>query len=213
MVLDKEILKPDRRSLNKEFTKKNGQGFMAQRMPRLLQSRKIKRRTRPGNHQEFIWHDIWWRHLTPVHSHTIVILSNIEMAIKDRQPELAMQYIALLPSSALKKRKKKGYSELNNCMLLAMIYRMERVAIELVERGFPSDVNYPILGRSRDDSWMKLGKKPPFEYPSYFLVAVGLGMGHLVKAMIKVGFAVERSVIFGLPQINLSSPFLVECKP
>ncbi|KAF9391069.1 hypothetical protein CPC16_004611 [Podila verticillata] len=156
---DKELLKPDRKSMNN--IKKNGQGFMAQRMPRLLQSRKIKRRTRP------------------------VILSNIEMAIKDKQPELAMQYIALLPSSALKKRKKKGYSELNNCMLLAMIYRMERVAIELVDRGFPSDVNYPILGRSRDDSWMRLGKKPSFEYPSYFLVAVGLGMGHLVKAMIK----------------------------
>ncbi|KAG0358146.1 Ankyrin repeat domain-containing protein 46 [Podila minutissima] len=114
-----------------------------------------------------------------------VILSNIEMAIKDKRPELALQYIALLPPSALKKRKKKGYSELNNCMLLAMIYRMERVAIELVERGFPADVNYPILGRSRDDSWMKPGKKPSFEYPSYFLVAVGLGMGHLVKAMIK----------------------------
>ncbi|KAF9331352.1 Ankyrin repeat domain-containing protein 46 [Podila minutissima] len=155
---DKEILKPDRKSMN---AKKNGQGFMAQRMPAILRSRKLKKRTRP------------------------VILSNIEMAIKDKRPELALQYIALLPPSALKKRKKKGYSELNNCMLLAMIYRMERVAIELVERGFPADVNYPILGRSRDDSWMKPGKKPSFEYPSYFLVAVGLGMGHLVKAMIK----------------------------
>ncbi|KAG0039881.1 hypothetical protein BGZ82_006286 [Podila clonocystis] len=155
---DKEILKPDRKSMN---AKKNGQGFMAQRMPAILRSRKLKKRTRP------------------------VILSNIEMAIKDKRPEMALQYIALLPPSALKKRKKKGYSELNNCMLLAMIYRMERVAVELVERGFPADVNYPILGRSRDDSWMKPGKKPSFEYPSYFLVAVGLGMGNLVKAMIK----------------------------
>ncbi|KAG0334659.1 hypothetical protein BG004_000319 [Podila humilis] len=153
---DKEILKPDRKSMGK----KSGQGFMAQRMPALLRSKKMKKRTRP------------------------VILNNIEMAIKDKRPELALQYIALLPNSVLKRRKKER-SELNNCMLLAMIYRMERVAIELVERGYPSDVNHAILERSRDENWLRQGKPRSFEYPSYFLVAVGLGMGNLVKAMIK----------------------------
>lgn len=158
---DKEILKPDRKSLNKEFAKKSQGGFMAQRIPAFLRSKKLKKRTRP------------------------VILHNIEMAIRDKKPELALQYITLLPSNALKKKKKKSYADLNHCMLLAMIYRMEQVAIELVERGFPFDVNYPILGKARDEYRTKPGRTGPFEYPSYFIVAVGLGLSNLVKAMIK----------------------------
>ncbi|KAG0094278.1 hypothetical protein BGZ93_007419 [Podila epicladia] len=114
-----------------------------------------------------------------------VILHNIEMAIRDKKPELALQYISLLPTGALKKKKKKSYSDLNHCMLLAMIYRMERVAIELVDRGFPIDVNYPIIGKAKDEYRTKSGRTGPFEYPSYFIVAVGLGMCNLVKAMIK----------------------------
>ncbi|GJJ75496.1 hypothetical protein EMPS_07854 [Entomortierella parvispora] len=159
---DKEILKPDRKSLNKDYAKKGGQGgFMAQRIPAFLRSKKLKKRTRP------------------------VILHNIEMAIRDKKPELALQYISLLPSNALKKKKKKSHSDLNHCMLLAMIYRMEQVAIELVDRGFPIDVNYPIIGRARDEYKTKPGRTGPFEYPSYFIVAVGLGMHNLVRAMIK----------------------------
>ncbi|KAG0200851.1 hypothetical protein BGX28_006188 [Mortierella sp. GBA30] len=159
---DKEILKPDRKSLNKDFAKKGAHGgFMAQRIPAFLRSKKLKKRTRP------------------------VILHNIELAIRDKKPELALQYITLLPSGALKKKKKKAYSDLNHCMLLAMIYRMEQVAIELVERGFPIDVNYPIIGKARDEYRTKPGRTGPFEYPSYFIVAVGLGMCNLVKAMIK----------------------------
>lgn len=115
-----------------------------------------------------------------------MILHNIEMAIRDKKPELALQYISLLPTGALKKKKKKSYSDLNHCMLLAMIYRMERVAIELVDRGFPIDVNYPIIGKAKDEYRTKSGRTGPFEYPSYFIVAVGLGMCNLVKAMIKV---------------------------
>ncbi|KAF9936721.1 hypothetical protein BGZ65_002083 [Modicella reniformis] len=144
------------------YAKKNNQGgFMAQRIPAFLRSKKLKKRTRP------------------------VILHNIEMAIRDKRPELALQYISLLPSNALKKKKKKSYADLNHCLLLAMIYRMEQVAVELVDRGFPFDVNYPILGKARDEYRTKPGRTGPFEYPSYFIVAVGLGMSNLVKAMIK----------------------------
>lgn len=157
---DKEVLKPDRKSLNKEYKKGGQGGFMAQRIPAFF-SKKSKKRTRP------------------------VILHNIEMAIRDKKPELALQYISLLPTGALKKKKKKSYSYLNHCMLLAMIYRMERVAIELVDRGFPIDVNYPIIGKAKDEYRTKTGRTGPFEYPSYFIVAVGLGMCNLVKAMIK----------------------------
>ncbi|KAF9953130.1 hypothetical protein BGZ72_005659 [Mortierella alpina] len=159
---DKEVLKPDRKSMSKDYAKKGAQGgFMAQRIPAFLRSKKLKKRTRP------------------------VILHNIELAIRDKKPELALQYITLLPTNALKKKKKKAYSDLNHCMLLAMIYRMEQVAIELVERGFPIDVNYPIIGKARDEYRTKPGRTGPFEYPSYFIVAVGLGMCNLVRAMIK----------------------------
>ncbi|KAG0248484.1 hypothetical protein BG011_010223 [Mortierella polycephala] len=159
---DKEVLKPDRKSFGKDYAKKGAQGgFMAQRIPAFLRSKKLKKRTRP------------------------VILHNIEMAIRDKKPELALQYITLLPTNALKKKKKKSYSDLNRCMLLAMIYRMEQVAIELVERGFPFDVNYPVIGKARDEYRTKPGRTGPFEYPSYFIVAVGLGMCNLVRAMIK----------------------------
>ncbi|KAF9108414.1 hypothetical protein BGX27_008355 [Mortierella sp. AM989] len=159
---DKEVLKPDRKSMSKDFSKKGGHGgFIAQKIPGFLRSKKLKKRTRP------------------------VILHNIEMAIRDKRPELALQYITLLPANSLKKKKKKSYSGLNHCMLLAMIYRMEQVAIELVDRGFPIDVNYPIIGKAKDEHRTKPGRTGPFEYPSYFIVAVGLGMCNLVKAMIK----------------------------
>ena len=136
--------------------------------------------------------------ICPVENHvstTIVILHNIEMAIRDKKPELALQYISLLPSNALKKKKKKSYSDLNHCMLLAMIYRMEQVAIELVDRGFPIDVNYPIIGKARDEYRTKPGRTGPFEYPSYFIVAVGLGMHNLVRAMIKVNCWITNQML------------------
>lgn len=42
-------MKPDRKSLNKEYNKKGGQGgFMAQRIPAFF-TKKSKKRTRPGN--------------------------------------------------------------------------------------------------------------------------------------------------------------------
>ncbi|KAG0054996.1 hypothetical protein BGZ83_009871 [Gryganskiella cystojenkinii] len=52
---DKEILKPDRKSLNKEYAKKGGQGgFMAQRIPAFLRSKKLKKRTRPGKKKLYV---------------------------------------------------------------------------------------------------------------------------------------------------------------
>lgn len=49
LFIDKEVLKPDRKSMNKDYAKKSGQGgFMAQRIPAFLRSKKLKKRTRPG---------------------------------------------------------------------------------------------------------------------------------------------------------------------
>lgn len=54
--IDKEVLKPDRKSMNKDYGKKSGQGFMAQRIPAFLRSKKLKKRTRPGT---FLWLLFW----------------------------------------------------------------------------------------------------------------------------------------------------------
>jgi hypothetical protein len=61
--------------------------------------------------------------------------------------------------------------------------RLEEVAIAFLERGFPSDVNKPIF---------PIYDISQFEFPSYFLLAVALGLYELVTAMIKVNISTYR---------------------
>ncbi|KAI9597917.1 hypothetical protein BDF19DRAFT_259819 [Syncephalis fuscata] len=79
--------------------------------------------------------------------------------------------------------RQKHSKEANYILLHAFCNRMEQVVLLMLERGFPSDFNAPIL--KQDDSSNNGKKGKSFQYPSYFLFAVATGMYNVVAYMIK----------------------------
>jgi hypothetical protein len=77
--------------------------------------------------------------------------------------------------------KKKRQCEANNAFLTAMAHRLEDVAMAMYERGIPTDVNREIFIRSENKN-----NAFGFKFPSYFILAVALGLHNLAKAMIRV---------------------------
>ena len=78
--------------------------------------------------------------------------------------------------------KKKCFDEMNFTFLLALNEGFEGSVKALIEKGFPSNANRPIVSR------LKKGNKRKYlpVFPSYFMVAVGQGHVKVVESMIKV---------------------------
>src|SRR5690606_5454999 len=108
-------------------------------------------------------------------------------SIRDNKPTQALIQLAQLSPTALRKKPKKTkvvfYRLANLCFLVALTNGMDTVAIEMINRGFPTDVN---------DEMMKspLGEGV---FPSFFLCAVAMGLETIVRAMIKV-YAYEKKL-------------------
>ena len=64
-----------------------------------------------------------------------------------------------------------------------MAHRLEDVTLVMYERGFPSDVNSPIFSKPKNTDRSGISG---LKFPSYFILAVALGLHNLVKAMLKV---------------------------
>ena len=115
------------------------------------------------------------------------------MAIKDNRTSVACTLIDDLSPSTLRKKRP---IETNRCFLYAMSNGLESVCMVLLEKGFPHNVNNPILDTytplpvKADDA--NLGKysmdpgEKNYMVPSYFLLAVGIGLDNVVRLMIKV---------------------------
>ncbi len=116
------------------------------------------------------------------------------MALIDQREDIAEAFLAALPSTWMKK--KKPY-EANLMFLTALAHRMEKIALLMLDRGFPPDVNAPIFSAPK-----KYAESVPFRIntsllPSYFIVAVAMGYETIMKFMIKV-----RSLIFCVYILN-----------
>ncbi|CAJ0892781.1 3862_t:CDS:10, partial [Entrophospora sp. SA101] len=105
---------------------------------------------------------------------TSVLLKNLVLAIRDLKTSDALTILSYLSSSALKK---KSAVEANKAFLLAMSNRLEDLALAMYERGIPGDINAPIFVKTTKNSFLK--------FPSYFLLAISLGLHNLVRAMLK----------------------------
>ena len=90
--------------------------------------------------------------------------------------------------------------------MLAMSNRLEDLALAMYERGIPGDINAPIFVKaskySSSDRMSRINShyggdhsnnngygNPTFsglQFPSYFLLAISLGLHDLVKTMLKV---------------------------
>jgi hypothetical protein len=83
--------------------------------------------------------------------------------------------------------RKKQPAETNACFLHAASNGLESVCLQFYERGFPQNVNSSILGHKTlfpppDSS----GPREEFQFPSYFILMVGIGLDNVVRAMVKV---------------------------
>ena len=102
------------------------------------------------------------------------------MAIRDHKTSDALTILSQISNNALKKKKN---IEVNKSFLLAMAHRLEDITLSMYERGFPSDVNSPIFSKPKNTD---RGGISGLKFPSYFILAVALGLHGLVKAMLKV---------------------------
>ena len=102
------------------------------------------------------------------------------MAIRDHKTSDALTILSQISNNALKKKKN---IEVNKSFLLAMAHRLEDITLAMYERGFPSDVNTPIFSKPKN---VERGGISGLKFPSYFILAVALGLYDLVKTMLKV---------------------------
>lgn len=116
----------------------------------------------------------------------------IKLAILDDKEPLAEHYLNEVPPSFLKKR---YLFEANTIFLLSMVQGMERLALLILDKGFPKNVNDPIFTMRASK---KYSENIPFRvnsslFPSYFMAAIVFGHDILVKFMIKLGANVNLS--------------------
>ncbi|TPX38244.1 hypothetical protein SmJEL517_g00385 [Synchytrium microbalum] len=99
----------------------------------------------------------------------------LSLAIHDNRTSFACQIIDEIPFDHLIAHRRR---EASQAFLKAMFNCMESVCIVMLEHGFPANVNDPALEAGPLDL-------NDFTYPSYFLIAVALGLDHVVRSMIK----------------------------
>ncbi|KAJ3088241.1 hypothetical protein HK102_009196 [Quaeritorhiza haematococci] len=94
----------------------------------------------------------------------------LNLAIHDSKTSLACALMDDLSPNTLRKKR---VAEANRVFLLGMASSMEPLCMLMLERGFPVNVNSAALS-CKD-----------FSFPSYFLMAVALGLDNVVRLMIK----------------------------
>ncbi|KAF0505312.1 ankyrin [Gigaspora margarita] len=114
---------------------------------------------------------------------TSVLLNNLILAIRDNKVSDAITILSYIPNSSFNSLKKKKSVEANRAFLMAIAHRMDDVALAMYERGIPGDVNSPILVKNSKNT--DRGGISGLKFPSYFILAVALGLNELVKAMVK----------------------------
>ncbi|CAG8501147.1 3332_t:CDS:2 [Paraglomus brasilianum] len=106
-----------------------------------------------------------------------VLLKNLALAIRDHKVSEAIRILSYISGSTMKKKRP---SEANNIFLMAMAHRLEDVAMAMYERGIPTNINREIFVKPANEN-----NAFEFKFPSYFILAVALGLHNLAKAMIR----------------------------
>ncbi|CAG8586276.1 6102_t:CDS:2 [Paraglomus occultum] len=106
-----------------------------------------------------------------------VLLKNLELAIRDHKVSEAIRILSYISGSTMKKKRP---SEANNVFLMAMAHRLEDVAMTMYERGIPTNINREIFVKPATANNVF-----EFKFPSYFILAVALGLHNLAKTMIR----------------------------
>jgi len=102
----------------------------------------------------------------------------LKLAVHDRRIQQACSIIEELSSNTFRKR---NFSEANEIFVKAMLNNLEPVALAMLDKGFPPNVNLPIFE-------IQMSNDIKVNLPSYFILAVALGLDNVIKVMIKKAY-------------------------
>jgi len=102
----------------------------------------------------------------------------LKLAVHDRRVQQACTIIEELSTNTLRKR---NFSEANNIFVKAMLNNLEPVVLSMLDKGFPPNINLPIFE-------IQMSNDTKVNLPSYFLLAVALGLENVIKVMIRVRY-------------------------
>jgi len=102
----------------------------------------------------------------------------LKLAVHDRRVQQACSIIEDLSSNTFRKR---NFTEANDIFLKAMLNNLEPVVLSMLDKGFPPNINLPIYE-------IQMSNDIKVDLPSYFLLAVALGMDNVIKVMIKKAY-------------------------
>ncbi|ORX87654.1 ankyrin [Anaeromyces robustus] len=102
----------------------------------------------------------------------------LKLAVHDRRIQQACTIIEELSSNTFRKR---NFDEANNIFVRAMLNNLEPVVLSMLDKGFPPNINLPIFE-------VQMANDVKVKLPSYFLLAVALGLDNVIKVMIKKAY-------------------------
>jgi len=102
----------------------------------------------------------------------------LNLAVHDRRIQQACTIIEELSSNTFRKR---NFSEANNIFVKAMLNNLEQVVLAMLDKGFPPNINLPIFE-------IKMSNDVKINLPSYFILAVALGLDNVIKVMIRKAY-------------------------
>jgi len=102
----------------------------------------------------------------------------LNLAVHDRRIQQACTIIEELSSNTFRKR---NFSEANNIFVKAMLNNLEPVVLSMLDKGFPPNINLPIYE-------IQMSNDTKVNLPSYFLLAVALGLENVIKVMIRKAY-------------------------
>lgn len=111
------------------------------------------------------------------------LLHQLKNAVRDKNSILASYFANKLNVDIARK---KDPVTLSRVFVMAMMAGMVAVVLQLLEKGFPKDVNAPALEIILDGAAESGNSNSRLETPSYFILAVSYGLEDVVNAMTRV---------------------------
>jgi len=102
----------------------------------------------------------------------------LKLAVHDHRIQQAVSLVEDLSSNTFRKR---NFAEANNIFVKAMLLNLEPVVLSMLDKGFPPNINLPIYE-------IQMSNDIKVNLPSYFLLAVALGMDNVIKVMIRKAY-------------------------
>ncbi|KAI8812079.1 ankyrin repeat-containing domain protein [Cladochytrium replicatum] len=128
------------------------------------------------------------------------------LAIHDNKTSFVCSLLDELTGSDLTKKRPQ---DANRVFLSALANGLENVCMVMLEKGFPSNVNAPVLNPEQEKNGTvgvanMAQSTPRFTSPSYFVMSVGLGMDNIVRCMFKQARVDVNQGWYGMTALHIA---------